>query len=45
MYIGLEESPFYVYCPTNVQFYSLLIFVQHSPTCFEPYSGSSSGIS
>ena len=27
---------FYVYCPTNVQFYSLLI-VKQSPTCFETY--------
>jgi hypothetical protein len=34
----------YVYCPTNVQFYSLLI-VKHSATCFEPYPGSSSGTS
>jgi hypothetical protein len=27
---------FYVYCPTNVHFYSLLIYVKHSATCFEP---------
>jgi hypothetical protein len=35
---------FYVYCPMNVHFYSLLI-VKHSPTCFEPYPGSFSGTS
>jgi hypothetical protein len=35
---------FYVYCPTNVHFYSPLI-VKRSPTCFEPYPGSSSGTS
>ena len=35
---------FYVYCPTNVHFYSLLI-VKRRPICFEPYPGSSSGTS